>query len=35
MYKVFTNEETWSYIISNHGCLIFKEINNETKFDDF
>ena len=25
------NIETWSYIILNHDCLIFKEFNNGTK----
>jgi len=29
------DEETQSYIILNRDCLIFKEINNETKFNEF
>jgi len=35
MCKSVLDEKTWPYIILNHDCLIFKEINNETKFYDF
>jgi len=28
------DEETWSYIILNCDCLIFREINTATKFND-
>jgi len=35
MCKSILDEETWSNIILNHDFLIFKEINNATKFDDF
>jgi len=28
MCKSVWDEETWSYIILNHDCLIFKEFNS-------